>query len=326
MTGASGFIGGAVLCRLNREGAVAARGTVRRHPLNIPASIELAVVGDLGPQTNWTHALEGVDAVVHTAARVHVMRESALDPLAEFRRVNVSGTLALARQAAAAGVSRFVFISSVKVNGEGTVPGRPYTATDGPAPVDPYGVSKLEAEQGLFEVTGETQMRVSIIRPVLVYGPGVKGNFLTLMRWVHKGIPLPLGAIHNQRSLVSLENLIDLIVTCLDHPAAPGRVFMVSDGEDLSTTALIRRVAAALGRPARLVPVPAAGLLALARVLGKGDVAQRLCGSLQVDINSTRELLGWSPPVSVDHALKETTRHFLAAVHSRRAPGSIAIV
>jgi nucleoside-diphosphate-sugar epimerase len=325
VTGASGFIGSAALARLSRDGAVATRGTVRRHSLNMPGSTELVVVGDLGPETSWIHALEGVDAVVHTAARVHVMRESALDPLAEFRRVNVSGTLTLARQAAAAGVRRFVFISSVKVNGEGTVLGRPYTATDMPAPVDPYGVSKLEAEQGLFEVARETSMSVSIIRPVLVYGPGVKGNFLTLMRWLHKGVPLPLGAIHNQRSFVALENLVDLIVTCLNHPAASGRVFMVSDGEDLSTTALLRRVAAALGRPARLIPVPAGALIVVARLVGNSDVAQRLCGSLQVDINRTRELLGWSPPVNVDRALRQTTRHFLASDHLRRAPHSIAV-
>jgi Nucleoside-diphosphate-sugar epimerases len=324
VTGASGFVGGAVLCRLGRDGVVA-RGSFRRRSPNIPAGIEQALVDDLGPDTNWTQALGGIDAVVHAAARVHVMRESALDPLSEFRRVNVSGTLALARQAAAAGVNRFVFISSVKVNGEGTEPRRPYRASDLPAPVDAYGISKHEAEQGLFELARETGMSVSIIRPVLVYGPGVKGNFLTMMRWLYKGIPLPLGAIQNRRSLVGLDNVVDLIVTCLDHPAASGRIFLVSDGEDLSTTALLRRVAASMGRPARLVPVPVIALLAVARVMGKTDVAQRLCGSLQVDISSTRELLGWIPPVGVDQALHETTRHFLASVHSTSAPRSIRV-
>jgi nucleoside-diphosphate-sugar epimerase len=310
---------------LVRDGAVTLRGSVRQRLLNIPGSVEQALVDDLGPDTSWTHALSGIDAVVHTAARAHVMRDTAPDPLAEFRRVNVSGTLALARQAAAAGVKRFVFISSVKVNGEGTEPGRPYRASDRPAPVDPYGVSKHEAEQGLLQLAHETGMSVSIIRPVLVYGPGVKGNFLTLMRWLHKGIPLPLGAIQNRRSFVALDNLVDLIVTCLDHPAASGRIFLVSDGEDLSTTTLLQRVAAALGRTARLVPVPAMALFAVARLLGKADIAQRLCGSLQVDISSTRGLLGWAPPVGVDQALAETTLHFLASVHSRPAARSSAI-
>jgi len=239
------------------------------------------------------------------------MHETANDPLAEFRKVNVDGTLNLARQAAAAGVRRFIFISSIKVNGEGSALGAPYLADAKPAPADPYGISKMEAEQGLRALAAETGMEVVIIRPVLVYGPGVKANFRSMMSWLNKGVPLPLGAIHNQRSLVALDNLVDLIVTCIDHPAAANQTFLVSDGEDLSTTELLRRMGAALGKPARLLPVPAFMLQAGAALLGKRDMAQRLCGSLQVDISKTRELLNWTPPVSVDQALAKTAAHFL---------------
>ena len=205
-----------------------------------------------------------------------------------------------------------MYISSIKVNGEATPPGRPYTPADVPAPVDAYGISKHEAEQALRQLAQETGLEVVIIRPVLIYGPGVKANFLSMMRWLHWGIPLPLGAIKNQRSLVALDNLVDLIVTCLHHPNAPNQTFLVSDGQDLSTTALLRRTAAALGRPARLTPVPVRVLRTAARLLGKADFAERLCGSLQVDITKTGELLGWVPPVSVDEALKQTAQYFLA--------------
>lgn len=307
VTGASGFIGGALVDRLLAEG-VPTVATVRR-PLTGGRTI---AVGDIGPDTDWRDPLAGVDCVVHLAARVHVMHDRAADPLAEFRKVNVDGTLALARQAVAAGVRRFIFVSSIKVNGEGTAPGRPFAADDAPAPADAYGISKLEAERSLLALAAETGMQMVIIRPALVYGPGVKANFRSMMSWLSKGVPLPLGAIENRRSLVALDNLVDLIVTCLNHPAAAGQVFLVSDGEDLSTTELLRRMGAALGRPARLLPVPAAWLDGAARLLGRGAVAQRLCGSLQVDIEKTRRLLDWTPPVTVDEALRETARHFLA--------------
>jgi UDP-glucose 4-epimerase len=271
-------------------------------------------IGEIGPLTNWHGAfisirssqghIETVDAVVHLAARVHVMQETTADPLAEFRRVNVQGTMNLARQAASAGVRRFVFVSSIKVNGEATQLGRPFMADDAPAPLDAYGVSKMEAEQGLREIASQTGMEVVIIRPPLVYGPGVKANFAAMMRWLKRGVPLPLGAIYNQRSLVALDNLVDLIVTCLTHPAAANQTFMVSDGEDVSTTELLRRMGQAMGHPARLLPVPASWLKVAAGLVGKGDVAQRLCGSLQVDISKTRELLGWVPPVSLDEGLR----------------------
>ncbi|MFP4080718.1 MAG: UDP-glucose 4-epimerase family protein [Ectothiorhodospira sp.] len=247
--------------------------------------------------------MAGTDVVVHTAARAHVMADAITDPLSEYQRVNVDGTRALARQAAEQGVRRFVFISSVKVNGERTVPGAPFSSDDEPSPEDAYGVSKFEAEQALREIGAETSMEVVIIRPPLVYGPGVKGNFASMMRWVKKGVPLPLGAVNNRRSLVALDNLVDLVTTCIDHPAANG-VFLVSDGEDLSTRDLLRRVGNAMGRPARLIPVPPRLLEAGAVILGKRDVARRLLGSLQVDISKTRDVLGWEPPISVDEGLR----------------------
>jgi len=252
----------------------------------------------------WRAALAGVRVVVHLAARVHIMDESVKDPLSEFRRVNVDGTLNLARQAAAAGVKRFVFLSSVKVNGEATQPGYPFTEQDPPAPQDPYGISKHEAEEGLRKLAADTDMAVTIIRPPLVYGLGVKANFQSMLRWVNMGIPFPLGALNNRRSLVGLANLVDFILTCIDHPAAANQVFLVADGEDLSTTELLRRVGMALGKPARLIPVPTGILQLGAALLGKRAMVQRLCGSLQVDISKARELLGWSPPVSVDEGLR----------------------
>jgi nucleoside-diphosphate-sugar epimerase len=251
--------------------------------------------------------LIGVDIVVHLAARVHVMRDSATDPLAEFRRVNVAGTERLALAAATAGVRRFVFLSSVKVNGEKGG----YNESDPPAPQDAYGISKHEAELGLRVIAAETGMEVVIIRPPLVYGPGVKANFHVLLWAVARGVPLPLGAIHNRRSLVALDNLVDIIVTCIDHPAAANQTFLVSDGEDLSTTELIRHLARAMGRPARLIPVPASVLMAGATLLGKREVAARLCGSLQVDITKARELLGWLPPITMDEGLRRAAEHYL---------------
>ena len=311
VTGANGFVGRALCVDLARRG-YSVRAAVRELSRATGLPGQIVQVADIGADADWSSALAGIDAVVHLAARVHVMRDNVLQPRAAFRAVNVGATERLARAAVAQGVKRFVYVSSIKVNGEGTPPGRPYTSDDVPAPVDPYGISKHEAEQALRQLAQETGLEVVIIRPVLIYGPGVKANFLSMMRWLHWGIPLPLGAIKNQRSLVALDNLVDLIVTCLHHPNAPNQTFLVSDGQDLSTTALLRRTAAALGRPARLTPVPVRVLRTAARLLGKADFAERLCGSLQVDISKTRELLGWAPPVSVDEALKQTAQHFLA--------------
>lgn len=310
LTGCTGFVGRSVLTRLCRDGE-AVIACSRTEMLKAPSAAEYMQVADLDSNTDWTLVLSGVAVVIHCAARVHVMNDTSSNPLTEFRQVNVDGTLNLARQAAAAGVRRFIFISSIKVNGEGTDVGAPYHADAQPAPADPYGISKTEAEQGLRALADETGMEVVIIRPVLVYGPGVKANFLSMMRWLHKGVPLPFGAIDNSRSLVSLDNLVDLIVTCIDHPAAANQTFLVSDGEDLSTTELLRRMGAALGKPARLLPVPSWMLEAGAALLGKQALSHRLCGSLQVDISKTRELLNWTPPVSVDEALRRTAKHFL---------------
>ena len=310
LTGATGFVGGAILNRLYNEKeypvAAVVRGESQLQVQDVPA----VRIDSFDGETQWKDNLTKFDVIIHSAARVHVMNDAESDPMAAFRVVNVEGTLNLARQAAISGVRRFIFISSIKVNGEGTTEGTAYTGDDIPAPVDPYGISKMEAEQGLRKLSAETGMEVVIIRPVLVYGPGVKANFLSMMRWLDKGIPLPFGAIYNDRSLVALDNLVDLVVTCINHPAAANQAFLVSDGEDLSTTALLRKMAKALHRPARLIPVPSWILEGGAALLGKRALCQRLCGSLQVDITKTRTLLGWTPPVSVDEALAATALHY----------------
>jgi UDP-glucose 4-epimerase len=233
------------------------------------------------------------------------MDDKSVDPLLEFRRVNVDGTANLALQASAAGVRRFIFVSSIKVNGEATQEGHPFCADDLPAPEDPYGISKHEAELALREIAGRTGMEVVIVRPPLIYGPGVKGNYAAMMRWLAKGLPLPLGSVvQNRRSMVALDNMVDLLLTCTYHPAAADQTFMVSDGEDLSTADFLRRLGQAMGKPARLLPVPVYLLRFGAGLIGKGNEAQRLLGSLQVDISKTRELLDWTPPISVDEGLR----------------------
>ena len=309
LTGAAGFVGSGVMRRLVADG-VSVKAAVRSGPDRVEDGV-CTVRFDSFEAADWREHLVGVDSVVHCAARVHVMNDTETDPLAAFRKVNVEGTLHLARQAAEAGVRRFVFISSIKVNGEGTQPGKSYTADDHPEPSDPYGVSKMEAEQGLRELASHKAMEVVIIRPVLVYGPGVKANFLNMMRWLDKGIPLPFGAINNARSLVSLDNLVDLIATARVHPQAANQTFLVSDGEDLSTTQLLRRMAKALGKSARLLPVPSWMLRCAANLLGKRSLSQRLCGSLSVDIGKTRSLLQWTPPVSVDSALELAAKYYM---------------
>jgi len=302
VTGAQGFVGlplSAALVKLGYQ----VRGAVRGN-FQDKEGQETLSVGDINGDTVWSEVLADVSVLIHLAARVHVMNEMTDDPLAEFRKINVEGTLNLARQAFKAGVSRFIYISSIKVNGEFTEPGRPFKADDAPQPMDPYGVSKREAEDGLRQLAEETGLEVVIIRPPLIYGLGVKANFLSMMRWLHKGIPLPLGSINNARSLVALDNLVDLIVTCIQHPAAANQTFLVSDGEDVSTTDLLKRTALAMGIKARLIPVPDILIKAGGKLLGKGDVVQRLCGNLQVDITKAQQLLGWAPPISVEEGLR----------------------
>jgi len=242
--------------------------------------------------------------VIHLASRAHVLRENVDDPLTLFRVANVKGTLNLARQAAAAGVTRFVYISSVGVNGAKSIIGTPLTEADLPNPHNPYALSKWEAEQGLKEISADTGLELVIIRPPLVYGPNSKGNFASMLKWLQRGVPLPFGSINNRRSLVGLDNLCDLISLCIDHPAAVDQTFMVSDDDDLSTTELLKRTAAAMGIKLRLINVPIQVLEFSAYVFGQRDIAQRLFDSLQVDISKTKKLLNWKPPITVEEGLK----------------------
>ncbi len=313
VTGAEGFIGSAVCDALLAQAVpvrAASRYAIRdsSHPLLQPMAI-----GTMNYTTDWREALAPCGAVVHTAARAHVTSETADDPLSEFRRTNVEGTLALARQALDAGVKRFVFISTAKVLGEGQA--MLYTDTSLPAPKDAYSISKWEAEQGLRDLTAGTRMELVILRPPLVYGPGVKANFLQLMRLVDKGYPLPFGAVVNRRSFIYLENLVQAILLCLTHPVAANSCFLLADAEPLSTPALIRAIAAALDRPARLFPLPASVIQCAAKLCGKSEMADRLLGSLMVDGSGIQRALNWSPPVSTAAGLKKTAEWFKAEFH-----------
>ncbi|HSI37487.1 MAG TPA: SDR family oxidoreductase [Methylotenera sp.] len=305
MTGASGFIGKLLTNELLRQGYVV-RVAVRSSTGIVNNNVELVTLGEISGVNDWLMALNNVNVVIHLAARVHVMNDKSIDPLVEFRKVNVDGTLNLARQAAQTGVKRFIFISSIKVNGELTSEGKPFTEGDVSNPQDAYGISKLEAEQGLLQIAQQTGMEVVIIRPPLVYGPNVKANFASMLKAVKQGIPLPLGAINNKRSFIYVENLVSFIILCVQHPLATNQIFLVSDGYDLSTTELLRECALALGVNSRLIPVPQKVLEVIAHMLGKRDVVQRLCGNLQVDITKARTLLGWMPPISVSEGLKRT--------------------
>jgi nucleoside-diphosphate-sugar epimerase len=310
VTGATGFVGGALIARLLESpvNGRTVRAAVRSAGRALPLPVDSVAVGDHDAKTKWSAALADVDCVIHLAARAHVLRDTASDPLSAYRTSNVDSTLNLARQAAERGVRRFVYMSSIKVNGERTTDDRPFTESDAPIPdspeSDPYARSKHEAERGLRAIAAETGMAVVIIRPPLVYGPGVKANFAALIRAVARGVPLPLASVQNRRSLIGVDNLVDVIITCGDHPAAANEVFLVSDGEDLSTPDLIRRLAQAMGRPARLFPVPVGLLRVAAKSLGKSAAVDRLLGSLRVDSSKASRLLGWTPPVSVDEGLR----------------------
>ena len=310
VTGGSGFVGRTLCTELELHRCEVSRVVRALIPLNGAVS-GLVNVSQINASTNWLRTLQGAKIIIHLAARVHVMQDTTVDPIAAFREVNVGGTLNLARQAAVAGVKRFVFISTAKVNGESTQPDRPFTEADIPNPQDAYSLSKYEAEQGLRQISADTGMEVVIIRPPLVYGPGVKANFATLMQAVQQGRPLALGSVNNRRSLVALDNLVDFIILCMTHTEAANQTFLVSDGNDLSTSELVRGLARAAGVSPRLLPVPVWALQAGAMLLGKEDEVQRLCGSLQVDISKARNLLGWQPPVVVEEGLRRAVAGML---------------
>ena len=305
ITGATGFVGTALCRRLLHEG-LQVRGAVHTPSSQrcLPQNSEAVFIDSIGPDTSWASALAGVDIVVHLAARTHVMRDDSYDPLEAYRLINLAGTERLAHAAAASGVKRFIYLSSVKVNGEGRE--GPYTELDVPAPEDAYGISKCEAEQALRQVEKETGMEVVILRPLLVYGQGVKANFLNLMRIVGRGIPLPLARIENKRSMVYLDNLVDAIIVCISKDQAAGKTYLISDGDDVSTPELIRRVSKALGRPARLFHFPLFLIRLAGKLTGKTEAVNRLLGSLVVDSSKIRRELGWIPQYTMAQGLRET--------------------
>lgn len=305
VTGASGFVGRTLCAELVRRG-YSVRAALRT-PENFDiAGCETVRISGIDSHTDWNHALQGVTTVIHLAARVHVMRDDASDPLEEFRRVNVAGTEHLACSAAANGVRRFVYVSSIKVNGEETSGEKMFTEMDVPSPQDPYGVSKWEAEQALHRVSQKTGLEVAVMRPPLVYGPGVKGNFAQMLKVLSKDIPLPLASIDNLRSLVYVGNLADALILCAVHPAAAGQTYLVSDGEDVSTSELLQQLGAASGHPARLFPCPSALLKLSGMFLGKSSQVARILGSLRVESSKIRNELNWNPPYSLRDGLQIT--------------------
>jgi len=308
ITGANGFVG-RYLCEDMSHRGWQIRGAVRVTTV-LPQGVEVAAVGDIDEATDWTEALRDVDVVIHLAARVHVMKDVASDPLTEFRKVNVLGTVKLAEQAAKAGVKRLVYVSSIKVNGEETVAGHAYTEADAPSPRDPYGISKWQAEQALQHIAQETGLEVVIVRPPLVYGPGVKGNFINLLTAIDKGTPLPLAGANNARSLVYIGNLADVLIACAAHPMAAGATFLVSDGQDVSTAMLVEKIAASLGRKSRSFYFPPILLRIAARLLGRSAQIDRLFGSLRINGEKIRSELSWIPPFTLDQGLQETAVWF----------------
>lgn len=302
LTGANGFLGSRLATALESNPEINLTAIIRR-------SVEvrfnsIIVVQGIDANTDWSEAVKGQNIILHAAARTQIMKDDAANSMAEYRRINVEGTLNLARQAAADGVKRFLFISSIKVNGEATKTGVPYTADDVPKPIDKYGISKWEAERALLQLAADTGMEVVIIRPPLVYGPNAKGNFAKLGALLAKEVPLPLAKIENKRSYVAIDNLIDLIITCIYHPKAANQIFLASDGQDLSTPELLNGMATAMGRDAKLFPLPSPLLSLAASLIGKKDEANRLLGSLQIDIAKTRDVLNWSPVIDIEEGLQ----------------------
>lgn len=308
VTGANGFVGKPLCAELLRQNQTV-RAAVRSAN-TLLENVELAVVGSIDGDTAWADALRGVDVVIHLAARVHVMKDAAGDPLAEFLKVNLCGTENLARQAARAGVKRLVYVSSVKVNGESTTRTQAFLESDDPNPIDPYGISKWRAEQALRRIAQETSLEVVIVRPPLVYGPGVKGNFISLLAAIDKGIPLPLAGAHNLRSLVYVGNLVNALIACATHPAAAGQTYLLSDGEAVSTALLVDKIAAVLGRKNRSFYFPASILRAAAAVLGRSAQVDRLFGSLLVGDQKIRNELGWYPPFTLEQGLRATAEWY----------------
>lgn len=314
VTGASGFVGQAVTTALllSQHNVHAVVRSLNKNAPVFAQTVQTFPVGDITLDTDWSSALAGVDCVIHCAARTQVINETETDALAAYRAVNVAGTRQLAEQAAKIGLRRLIYLSSIKVNFEQAVSAGCVVSLENTLTGDPYAISKWEAEQALHEVSTKTGLEIVIIRPPLVYGPGVKGNFLSMLGWLSRGIPLPLGAIQNQRSLVGIDNLVNLLVTCMDHPAAASQTFLVSDDQDLSTTELLRHLGKALGTPTRLIPIPPSLLRFAARMAGKKDIAERLLGNLQVDISKTKETLGWAPKVSMEDGFRKTATWYLS--------------
>lgn len=302
LTGGSGFVGRALAARLLNTGYRLA--TVSRSSKGVSESQHFQI-SQLDGGTDWTDILLTArpDVVIHTAARVHQMNDQSDDPLQAFRQVNTQGTVKLARQAAASGVKRFIFISTIKVNGETTDNRAPFSHLDPHSPQDPYAISKSEAELQLQQLAQDSGMEVVIIRPPLVYGPGVKANFAAMLGLARKNLPLPLGAVHNSRSLVALDNLVDLITTCANHPKAANQVFLSSDDCDVSTAELLRMMTRAAGKRPLLLPVPVSWLRLIAKLAGKQAVVDRLCGNLQLDISHTKQVLGWQPVVTLEQGI-----------------------
>ena len=311
VTGATGFLGSPLITKLAAMG-FPVFAMVRSADSAVPDKVTKVIGGDITTIQNWQPLLQDIDTVIQVAARAHIMNDDVANPLEEFRKMNTEATLHLARQAAEQGIKRFVFISSIKVNGEMTRLREAFKPDDDFVPDDPYGLSKYEAEQGLLALAKETEMEVVIIRPPLVYGPGVRANFASMMKWVKLGIPLPFGAIHNKRSFIALDNLISFIIHCIDHPNAANEIFLISDGEDLSTSQLLRKLANAFSRKILLLPIPVSWMSFAARLIGKSDLTDRLFGSLQVDSSKATKLLDWQPVISMDAQLKKTADAFLA--------------
>lgn len=308
VTGANGFVGRVLCAELVNRGYLV-RAAVRADANSGVQDCEMVKISGIAPDTDWADTFHGITTVMHLAARVHVMRDDAADPLEEFRKTNAAGTERLARAAVASGVKRLVYVSSVKVNGEATHGGDAFTEAGMPFPQDPYGISKWEAEQALHRVAAETGLEIVIVRPPLVYGPNVKGNFAQMLKVLRRGIPLPLASVQNLRSLVFVDNLVDALIACATHLAAAGQTYLVSDGEDVSTPALLRQLGVAMRHPAHLLPCPVSLLQLGGRLLGKSEQIERLTGSLRVDSTKIRRELNWAPPFSLQQGLRVTAQH-----------------